>query len=105
FAIMIFGPMRGLLRRAQFLFVEHTSTDPIHLLTPTVTILPFASLLWLRRSRLFLARPLARPVTILAGIFILQVFNPSQGTLFVGLSGAMFILIPVAWFYFGQSIT
>ncbi|HZS07477.1 MAG TPA: O-antigen ligase family protein [Blastocatellia bacterium] len=103
-AIMIFEPLRGLLRRAQFLFVEYTTTDPIHLLTPAVTILAFAILLWLRRSRLFLAQPLARPVTLLACVFILQVFNPTQGALFVGLSGAMFILIPVAWFYFGQAI-
>lgn len=102
--IMIFEPLRGLLRRAQFLFVEYTTTDPIHLLTPVVTLLALAILLWLRRSQLFLQPPLAKQVTLLAGIFILQVCNPFQGALFVGLSGAMFILLPVAWFYFGQAI-
>ncbi len=104
FAIMLFEPLRGFLRRAQFIFVEYTNTDPIHLITPLITLLAFAILLWLRRERLFRQTKLSLPVTILAGIFLLQVFNPWQGALFVGLSGAMFILIPVAWFYFGQAV-
>lgn len=103
-AIMLFEPLRGFLRRAQFIFVEYTNTDPIHLITPLVTLLAFAILLWLRRGQLFRQTKLALPVTILAGVFLLQVFNPWQGALFVGMSGALFILIPVAWFYFGQSV-
>lgn len=103
-AIMLFEPMRGFLRRAQFIFVEYTNTDPIHLITPIVTMLALAILLWLRREQLLRQTKLSLPVTLLAGIFLLQVFNPWQGALFVGLSGAMFILIPMAWFYFGQSV-
>ncbi len=103
-AIMFFEPLRGLLRRAQFIFVEYTNTDPIHLITPLVTVLAFAILLWLRRMEMFRQTKLSFPVTVLAGIFFLQIFNPWQGALFVGLSGAMFILIPVAWFYFGQAV-
>ncbi|HVQ38848.1 MAG TPA: O-antigen ligase family protein, partial [Pyrinomonadaceae bacterium] len=34
----------------------------------------------------------------------LQIFNPLQGGIAVGLSGALFMLVPMAWFYFGQSI-
>ncbi len=104
FVIMLFEPLRGFLRRAQFIFVEFTTTDPIHLITPLVTILALAILLWLRRGQLFRQTKLSLPVTILAGVFLLQVFNPWQGSLMVGLSGAMFILIPMAWFYFGQSV-
>jgi hypothetical protein len=37
-------------------------------------------------------------------IYFLQIFNPAQGTITVGLSGALFMLVPVAWFYFGQTI-
>lgn len=97
-AMMTFEPLRGLLRRAQFIFVEYTSTDPIHLLTPLVTLIAFAILLWYRRWRIFYEQPLATTVTVLALIFTVQIFNPFQGGLFVGLSGAMFILVPVAWF-------
>lgn len=103
-ALLLFEPLRGFLRRAQFLFVEYTTTDPIHLITPLVTLLTLAILLWLRRTSLFRQTPLSWPVTILAGIFLLQVFNPWQGALIVGMSGAMFILIPMAWFYFGQTV-
>lgn len=102
--LMLFEPLRGFLRRAQFIFVEYTATDPIHLVTPLITVLAFTILLWRRRERIFVELPLALPVTILAMVFLLQVFNPSQGGLFVGMSGALFILLPVTWFYFGQAI-
>ena len=37
-------------------------------------------------------------------IYFLQIFNPLQGGLSVGLSGALFVLVPVVWFYFGQAV-
>src|SRR5258706_8425704 len=104
FAIMLFEPMRGFLRRAQYLFVPYSQTDPIHLVTPIVTLLAFAMLLHRRRLDLFRASPLAGLVTILALIYFFEIFNPLQGSLAVGLSGALFVLVPVAWFYFGQAI-
>lgn len=103
-AILLFEPLRGFLRRAQFIFVEYTTNDPIHLVTPLITVLAFTILLWQRRERLFIAPPLGIPVTLLGLAFGLQIFNPFQGGLFVGLSGAMFILLPMAWFYFGQTM-
>ena len=103
-AILLFEPLRGFLRRAQFIFVEYTTNDPIHLVTPLITILAFTILLWQRREKLFIAQPLGVPVTMLGLVFGLQIFNPFQGGLFVGLSGAMFILLPMAWFYFGQAM-
>ena len=39
-AMVLFEPFRGLIRRAQYLFVDYGSQDPIHLLTPIVTLLP-----------------------------------------------------------------
>ena len=51
-----------------------------------------------------MTRPLGLPVSILAVCFFIQIFNPFQGGLFVGLSGAMFILLPTAWFYFGGAM-
>ncbi len=103
-AILLFEPLRGFLRRAQFIFVEYTTNDPIHLVTPLITVLAFTILLWQRREKLFIAQPLGVPVTMLGLVFGLQIFNPFQGGLFVGLSGAMFILLPMAWFYFGQTM-
>jgi hypothetical protein len=103
-AMLLFEPLRGFLRRAQFIFVEYTTNDPIHLVTPLITVLAFTILLWQRREQLFVAQPLGVPITLLGLLFGLQIFNPFQGGLFVGLSGAMFILLPMAWFYFGRSM-
>lgn len=102
--MMLFEPLRGFLRRAQYLFLPYTQTDPIHTLTPIVTIVAMAMLLRRRRLEIFRASPLAVPVSILGLIYFLQIFNPLQGGLSVGFSGALFMLVPVAWFYFGQTL-
>jgi hypothetical protein len=101
-AMLLFEPLRGFLRRSQYLLVNYSSADPIHVLTPLVTFVAFVMLFRKERFRLFWATPLAGSVSVLAIIFFLEIFNPIQGSLFVGLTGALFMLVPVAWFYFGQ---
>jgi len=102
--MMLFEPLRGFLRRAQYLFLPYTDTDPIHLVTPIVTFFAFAALLQKRRLAMFLETRQAKLVSLLALIYFLQIFNPLQGGLSVGFSGALFILVPVAWFYFGHAV-
>ena len=102
-AMMLFEPFRGLLRRAQYLLVDYSTEDPIHLLTPIVTFIAMAALLRKERLNIFRATPLAGLASLLGLLFILEIFNPLQGGLFVGLSGALFTLVPLAWFYFGQA--
>lgn len=104
FAMMLFEPFRGIIRRAQYLFVTYTDQDPIHVLTPIVTILAFAVLLRKHRLHILWASPLAGWVTALSAIYLLEVLNPLQGGLMVGLAGAMFVLVPTLWFYFGQTV-
>jgi O-antigen ligase/polysaccharide polymerase Wzy-like membrane protein len=103
-AMMLFEPVRGLIRRAQYLFVDYTSQDPVHVLTPIVTLLAFAVLLKRERLAILHASPLAAAVSALGLIYFLEMFNPLQGGLIVGLSGGMFVLIPMLWFYFGQAL-
>jgi hypothetical protein len=103
-AIIIFEPFRGFLRRAQYLFVPYSQSEPIHLLTPLVTSIAFLFLLQRYKFEIFRATPLAGSVSILAAIYFIQIFNPLQGSFFVGLTGALFFLVPVIWFYFGQSV-
>jgi len=103
-AMMLFEPLRGFLRRVQYLFLPYSQTDPIHVVTPLVTILAFAMLLQRRRFAIFRESRLAGMVSILGVIYFLQIFNPLQGGLTVGLSGALFVLVPVVWFYFGQAV-
>jgi hypothetical protein len=104
FGMMLFEPVRGFLRRAQYLFLPYSATDPIHVVTPLVTLMAFAMLLQRRKLRIFRATPLATTVSILGLIYFLEIFNPLQGGLTVGFSGALFMLVPVAWFYFGQDM-
>jgi hypothetical protein len=103
-AMMVFEPLRGFLRRAQYLYLTYSQSDPIHIVTPVVTLLAFAIVLQRHRLRLFSQSTLAALVSLLAAIYFLQVFNPLQGGLSVGFSGAMFVLIPLLWFYFAQVI-
>jgi hypothetical protein len=103
-ALMLFEPLRGLLRRAQYLLVPYTQSDPIHIVTPLITFLGFVLLLQRQRLGIFTRTPLAKLVSLLSLIYVLQIFNPLQGGLSIGLTGALFILTPVAWFYFGQAV-
>ena len=104
FAMMMFEPLRGLIRRAQYLIVNYAGEDPIHLLTPVVTVLALMTLLRKERLNILWSTPLATADSVLGLIFFLEIFNPLQGGLYVGLTGAMFMLVPLAWFYFGQAV-
>ena len=103
-AMMLFEPFRGLARRAQYLFVDYAAQDPIHVLTPITTLCALALLIRSRRLEMFVATPLAGTVSVLAAIYFLEIFNPLQGGLMIGLGGALFMLVPLVWFYFGQSV-
>lgn len=102
-ALMLFEPNRGLLRRAQYLIVEYSAFDPIHALTPAVTLFAFAILLRVRGARVLWESPLAVPFSLLTLIYVLQIFNPLQGAFSVGVSGVIYMLVPMFWFYFGQA--
>ena len=101
--LMVFEPLRGILRRAQYLFVGYTPTDPIHVLSPLAICIAFL-ILWRREGGgIWRQSPLAGLVSAMAALFFLEIFNPLQSGVFVGLTGALFLLIPLAWFYFGQA--
>ena len=57
-AMMLFEPVRGIARRAQYPFVDYAAQDPIHLLTPIVTLVAFILLLRSRRVEILIATPL-----------------------------------------------
>ena len=104
-AMIIFEPFRGLLRRMQYLIVPYSQNEPIHLITPVITLFAMFIVLQRHKINIFIESPLAKTVTLLAAICFLQIFNPLQGSLFVGLTGALFYLVPMAWFYFGSVVS
>ncbi len=103
-AMILFEPFRGFIRRAEYLIVDYSQFDPIHVLTPIVALMALGLMLQRYRLNIVRATPLASSVSILAAIFFVQIFNPLQGGLMIGLSGALLVLVPVCWFYFGQAI-
>ncbi|MDH3528662.1 MAG: O-antigen ligase family protein [Acidobacteriota bacterium] len=104
-AVVTFEPFRGILRRAQYLIVPYSEYEPIHLITPAISLVALLSLIFRHKLGMLWSTPLARPVFMLGAICFAQIFNPMQGSVFVGLTGAMFFLVPMVWFYFGQSVT
>src|SRR5215831_7617385 len=83
-AMIVFEPLRGFLRRAQYLYLTYSASDPIHIVTPVVTLVAFAILLQRQRFRLFNQSTLAMLVSVLAAIYFFQIFNPTQGGAAVG---------------------
>jgi hypothetical protein len=46
---------------------------------------------------------LSKIVIALLGVMILEIFNPKQGSLFVGISAGLFWVVPIFWFWIGRS--
>src|SRR5215510_13096757 len=63
-AMMIFEPLRGFLRRAQYLYLTYSQSDPIHVITPIVTLLAFVMILQRHRLRLLYQSTLAGWVSL-----------------------------------------
>lgn len=103
-AMVVFEPLRGFLRRLQYLIVPYSDTEPIHLLTPVVTLVAFMIIFKRFSLHMFFGGALAKAVTLLGAICFLQIFNPLQGGVVIGLSGALFYLVPMAWFYLARAV-
>ena len=102
-AILIFLPFMGFLRRVLYFVSPYAKYDPIHLITPILVLFIFVGIPLFGRGRLSQAirgNSLAKYVIALLGLFVLQIFNPLQGSLLVGLGGALYYVIPAMWFFF-----
>jgi hypothetical protein len=91
----------GDLRRWLLAFAEWSGADPLLVVGPAVAIL-----LWgvaMTSDRAGIETPLSRWILLLMGIMIVQIFNPIQGGLLVGAAGAMFLLVPLLWYWVGKS--
>ena len=45
---------------------------------------------------------LSKVMMVLLGVMVLEIFNPKQGSIFVGLSAGLFWIVPVVWFWIGR---
>jgi hypothetical protein len=100
-ATVVYLIFLGDLRRMLIPLVGWSGQDPLLLIGPAFAIVLFGYA-WASRS-VTLDTPLTKWVLLLMGIMALQIFNPKQGRLIVGVAGIMFLMIPLVWFWIGRT--
>lgn len=95
-------PMLGLIRRVVNGASGSVSKDPLLLILPAVVgvLLLVAS----RHHPLSHPTQMTRAVLVLCALSVAAAFNPLQGGILVGLSGLLFLLVPVLWFWIGRTL-
>jgi hypothetical protein len=95
---LVYVILLGDLRRLVAEIAAPPAFDPLLLILPAVTVILATPPL----LRLRMREPLSKSVLALLFVMGMQVFNPVQGGLGVGLSGVFFYVIPVLWFWIGR---
>ena len=107
-SLLIFLPFMVFLRRYVYVSNPYVKLDPILIISDALTIFMFSYIFLSKGEQLykwFKENRLVRYTTFLLLICVLQIFNPLQGGILVGLAGAKFWIVPMLWFYFGVYIT
>jgi hypothetical protein len=95
-----FLPFLGLIRRELIPSIGYQSNEPLTLIGAAVGTLLFiriASNRWISVKNLTV-----KFVVALLVVMIIQIFNPNQGGILVGLGGALFYIGPFLWFFVGR---
>jgi len=104
YIMLIFLPFMYYLRRQVLYFNDFSKTDLILLFPPLVTIAMFLGFLifytksfyhYLQNSLLM------KLLLVLQILYFVQVFNPLQGNILVGVAGAIYFVIPILWVFLG----
>lgn len=104
-ATLIFLPFMAFIRRVLYSVSPYTKLDPILLIGPAIAGFIFIEIFMFRRdqfSETIRDSLLSKCVIALFVLFGLQIFNPLQGSVLVGLGGTMYYIIPLMWFYLGR---
>ena len=91
----------GDIRRWIIPFDEWSGADPLLIVGPVV-----GTVLWvtaITSDRVKFDTSLSKWILVLMAIMAIQVFNPAQGGLIVGMTGAVFLLVPLLWYWVGKS--
>lgn len=91
----------GEARRALIPWMGWSGQDPLLMVAPAVAVLLVAGAVLHGEARL--STPLARWTALLMGVMVLQMFNPLQGGLAVGVAGALFYMVPLCWYWIGRA--
>lgn len=99
------APFLALTRRAIYVLSPYTSLDPILLVGPAACALILSVAFVFRREHIAAAvreSYASGAVAALLLVFLLEIFNPLQGSLLVGFGGVLFFAVPLAWFVVGR---
>jgi len=99
--VFAFLVVLGDLRRLLIPVAGWSGTDPLLLIAPGISVILLGHLL--ATQRLNLRSLLSRWMLLFTGVMFLQIFNPVQGGLAVGIAGAIFLIVPTFWFWIGQA--
>ncbi len=97
YALFAYLFLLGDIRRIAGSVFGFPKLDPLLLVGPVLTVL-FATPILLR---LKLDSRMAKWLLVLMTIMVLEIVNPKQGGITVGLTGSMFFLVPTLWFWIG----
>lgn len=99
--LFAFLTVLGDLRRLLIPLVGWSGADPVLMVAPVFTVLLMGYLL--TTGRLSTTSTLSRLMILFTGIMVLQIVNPIQGGLAVGIAGAILVIVPTFWFWIGQA--
>jgi hypothetical protein len=99
-ATLVYLILMGDIRRLLIPVAGWSGTDPLLLIGPTFVVILTAYVFATKRAQF--STQLAPWILALMVIMALQIMNPRQGGLMVGVAGAMFYIIPLLWYWIGQ---
>ena len=100
--LLVYLGLLGGIRRWLIPDFGWTGLDPLILVMPALAVLPFLGLALQRRVPR--DTPTAKLMFWLVVMMCLQIFNPLQGGLLVGVGGALFYIVPLMWYYMGRKM-
>jgi len=98
-ALLVFLVLLGDERRIVTYLVGGGGLDPLVIVGAAFSIYLSAPLL----IRVKLTDTITKTVFALMMLMILEIFNPKQGSILVGVSGALFYIVPLLWFWVGRA--
>ncbi|MCW3058304.1 MAG: hypothetical protein JWQ02_125, partial [Capsulimonas sp.] len=101
-ATLIYLVGMGWLRRAMTPYVDWVDTDPLLAVAPGVALVYGGVALWNTRGKSL--SKYTKHLLALLILMVLEIFNPIQGGIGVGIFGAVFYIVPILWFFVGREM-
>ena len=101
-ATIVYLALMGWLRRSLTPYFDWVDMDPLLLVAPGVAIVFGGGALWRTRGKS--VSKMTKLVLALLVLMVLEIVNPLQGGIAVGVIGALFYIIPLLWYFVGRDM-